>query len=259
MEKRNTLLLTIIAIATLLISVVGATFAYFASNINTSEGNVNIDVDTSNKQAVFLASSSGDINITVNSYMMQQHDATQDDNTSNNATIAALLENSATINVSLQAADAGKVSTCSYDLVYKWNSTSENNFSKNSSVQEEGQDPNKYYKSKYYERTTGGVAEGFKELTVEISSMTYTGEAEERGQSNEELQEKNIDAIEKISDDGKITLLKGQEISSDKVGTDNIPHIDYEITFRFYNLSINQSALMDKSFVGTVSVENVKC
>ena len=32
MEKRNTLLLTVIAVATLLVAVVGATFAYFASS-----------------------------------------------------------------------------------------------------------------------------------------------------------------------------------------------------------------------------------
>ena len=31
MEKKNTLLLTVIAVATLLVAVVGATFAYFGS------------------------------------------------------------------------------------------------------------------------------------------------------------------------------------------------------------------------------------
>lgn len=40
MEKKNTILLTVIAIATLLVAVVGATFAYFTANI-TSDANGN--------------------------------------------------------------------------------------------------------------------------------------------------------------------------------------------------------------------------
>ena len=46
MDKKNTLLLTVIAIATLLVAVVGATFAYFSAQ--TGEGqNANINVKTS--------------------------------------------------------------------------------------------------------------------------------------------------------------------------------------------------------------------
>lgn len=40
MEKKNTILLTVIAIATLLVAVVGATFAYFTANVTTT-GNDN--------------------------------------------------------------------------------------------------------------------------------------------------------------------------------------------------------------------------
>lgn len=36
MEKKNTILLTVIAIATLLVAVVGATFAYFTANVTTT-------------------------------------------------------------------------------------------------------------------------------------------------------------------------------------------------------------------------------
>ena len=36
MEKKNTILLTVIAIATLLVAVVGATFAYFTASITTT-------------------------------------------------------------------------------------------------------------------------------------------------------------------------------------------------------------------------------
>ena len=42
MEKRNTVLLTVIAIATLLVAVVGATFAYFSADISGNNGSVTV-------------------------------------------------------------------------------------------------------------------------------------------------------------------------------------------------------------------------
>lgn len=48
MEKKNTILLTVIAIATLLVAVVGATFAYFTAQVNTTgtAGNEKVEVKT---------------------------------------------------------------------------------------------------------------------------------------------------------------------------------------------------------------------
>ena len=49
MEKKNTVLLTVIAVATLLVAVVGATFAYFTAANSTSgdaAGNVNVNTAT---------------------------------------------------------------------------------------------------------------------------------------------------------------------------------------------------------------------
>lgn len=47
MEKKNTILLTVIAIATLLVAVVGATFAYFTATVNTTnDANVTTEVKT---------------------------------------------------------------------------------------------------------------------------------------------------------------------------------------------------------------------
>lgn len=52
MEKKNTILLTVIAIATLLVAVVGATFAYFTAQVNTKDG----DNGTTNVKTYTLAS-----------------------------------------------------------------------------------------------------------------------------------------------------------------------------------------------------------
>ena len=48
MEKRNTMLLTVVAIATLLVAVVGATFAYFTATGDTS-GSSDVRVITSSE------------------------------------------------------------------------------------------------------------------------------------------------------------------------------------------------------------------
>lgn len=55
MEKKNTVLLTVIAVATLLVAVVGATFAYFtAANSTTGDaaGNVNVNTATEGAELV---------------------------------------------------------------------------------------------------------------------------------------------------------------------------------------------------------------
>lgn len=52
MEKKNTVLLTVIAVATLLVAVVGATFAYFtASNSSTGDAAGNVNVNTATESA----------------------------------------------------------------------------------------------------------------------------------------------------------------------------------------------------------------
>lgn len=273
MEKRNTLLLTVIAIATLLVAVVGATFAYFASTINTNNGDVNLNLQTSDNRAVFTSSASGGVNITVDSYMMQQHDAVEGDdgNVSNNTAIAGNLVGNANINVTLQASENNHETTCTYDLVFQWNSSSQNNFngegytnlsSKNEGI---GSGGNKYYPNSYYVRTgykdgqeENSVEEGFKEFTIEVSSMTYTNSSDEKGTSKEDLSEVNIDAIKK-DENGKIKLLEGEQITSTSKDLSGSPRVIYTIEFRFYNLNKDQSHLMGKNFAGTVSVENIIC
>lgn len=62
MEKKNTILLTVIAIATLLVAVVGATFAYFiATGGGSSEKQVIVKTESVDSSAIAIA---GDISIT---------------------------------------------------------------------------------------------------------------------------------------------------------------------------------------------------
>lgn len=63
MEKKNTILLTVIAIATLLVAVVGATFAYFTAQVTTT----NNDQNTTNAKTATLASAKMDMGSSVSS------------------------------------------------------------------------------------------------------------------------------------------------------------------------------------------------
>ncbi len=261
MEKRNTILLTVIAIATLLVAVVGATFAYFASTID-NRANVGVNVNTSGKAATFTSTSTGNIEINVTSDLMQQSNV--DEANSN-------LTSNANINVALNSPKQGELVSCSYDLVFEWDATSQSNYTNGSdgyptldsdSTNGVGSSTNKYYPSTYYVRTgynKGGSNnyEELKELTVSVASMTYTGDSGDRGESGDSLQEKNIDEILPKNVDGKSTLV----LLSDTITTDRESgaHIDYTIEFKFYNLNKDQSHLMNKQFNGKVVVSNVVC
>ena len=273
MEKKNTLLLTVIAIATLLVAVVGATFAYFASNINTTNGNVNVDVHTPSSTSTFTAESTGDIEINVTSAIMQESNAGDGESQTLNGEQDANLTSNANINVTLNSPKAGEEVSCSYDLVFTWNNSSQSNYQNGSgddgnsykdlttdSTNGVGSSDSKYYPSTYYVRTgyknagSNSEYEELKELTIEVASTTYTDASSEAGSSGQDMQEKNIDEF-KLDSGNKITLLS-DSITTDKT---NGARIEYEITVRFYNLNRDQSHLMGKSFKGTVSLEKIVC
>ena len=114
-RKSNTAMLTVIAIATLLVAVVGATFAYFsASTTNTAD--VTVTAETKAADA-FTASSTGDITLDVEAKDMQQSAGSND-----YSSIAST--DTATVTVGLTAGSG--TATCTYDLVYTPSSTSPN-------------------------------------------------------------------------------------------------------------------------------------
>ncbi len=260
MERRNTLLITVIAIATLLVAVVGATFAYFASTINTNNGNVNLNLETSDNKAVFTSSATGGIDIKVESYMMQQHDAVEgdDENMSNDDDINALLTNNANLNVTLLASEDDHETQCTYDLIFKWDNESGSNFTDvETKEQPEGSSETKFYKSKYYVRTDTSNSDAFKELTIEVNvNAGVEDQKEERPDESELISERNLDTFN-VNDSGKMTLISGETITS--VSKSKKSYSNYNIIFRFYNLKNDQSKLMDKKFKGTISVDNIVC
>lgn len=108
MEKKNTVLLTVIAIATLLVAVVGATFAYFSANIDANEKKVPVTVTTEGGTDVFTSAVNGEIVLNgINNSTMTKGEAGTAASTDNDG-------NTVTLNLT-----AGQGTTeCTYDIVY---------------------------------------------------------------------------------------------------------------------------------------------
>lgn len=110
MEKKNTVLLTVIAIATLLVAVVGATFAFFTAQQDTT-GATTVEVQTKAAD-VFTALGSGALSLDVTAASMQ---SVQGSNTYTSA-IDDTTTTGEQITVSLKAGSGQ--ATCTYDLYY---------------------------------------------------------------------------------------------------------------------------------------------
>ena len=72
MEKKNTILLTVVAVATLLVAVVGASFAFFAVDTSRNQANVKVETTTATAQDQFISTGSGAIELDITTAKMQK-------------------------------------------------------------------------------------------------------------------------------------------------------------------------------------------
>ena len=72
MEKKNTILLTVVAVATLLVAVVGASFAFFAVDQSQNLANVKVETTTASAQDQFISTGSGAIELDITTAKMQK-------------------------------------------------------------------------------------------------------------------------------------------------------------------------------------------
>ena len=114
MEKKNTILLTVIAVATLLVAVVGASFAFFAVQ-ETNNANVDITTTTAKANDVFSATGSGALSLAVTNDVMQKAATLGESGQPENNLVAVSAEDN-NMKVSLTAG-SGKAS-CSYKITY---------------------------------------------------------------------------------------------------------------------------------------------
>ena len=212
MEKSKMTKSLAVFASVLLIIIIGvASFAYFGTfNVNLNN-NVAVNINAVSPGDATFISNATQLNLQVPAANMSQ-------TASNNEVAAAT--NTATLTVNLTGA-ANLVTTCTYDIVYEYDSTS-----------------NVYGKSP----TTKN---GDKEITLQVSNVNGT---------NNFVNEKNFDFDSSWSGIKK-TLVSGATIESDgTLTTQNI-----SITGKYYNLTIPQTSIEGKAFTGKIYVTNHSC
>lgn len=118
MDKKNTMLLTVIAVATLLVAVVGATFAYFTAS-NSATGSTNVETTTETVGAVTVTNPTAGLHLNLTADQM----AEQSKNTSYYATVNADNKFSATKEdaVISRLAISGGEDTTKYEMSFTVN------------------------------------------------------------------------------------------------------------------------------------------
>ncbi|MBQ6841523.1 MAG: hypothetical protein IJO63_05360 [Bacilli bacterium] len=222
MEKRNTLLLTVIAVATLLVAVVGATFAYFAGTQDVGAG-LNLTATTEPASSSFIASSDDPIELDITADLMLAAQAKNDGSPVDTDT--------GKLTVSFASAAEGTAMSCTYDIVYKWTGDA-------------------------YTAHSNGAA-GLNEFTisyaVENSETTNTTNGTVAIENTAEGETDFADIADIATE---ATIVNDAVIwSNSKTATTSV----YTFTAKFYNLAVDQSGLADKTFAGNFSVKNVVC
>lgn len=240
MERRNTLLLTIIAIATLLVAVVGATFAYVASgtiannDATTNKENANFNRGT----AKFLAPGTAMI-INVSPESMIATEPGQVYGTSQGS-----------FDVVYNAAGS-RENYCKYDVYFKW--TSSDKYTAHS----------KYMENDMYLDNTG------KEFTVTVSSVVgnHTGDGITGTQFIDEIANDTNHEVD-FADLKDCDTPQGCKIASGVVYSNtNVEDKATVVTWNFkttmYNLDHNQNdpvyGLAGKTYTGEFYVTNIEC
>ena len=215
MEKNiNVKIMGVFASILLLFIVITASFAYFGSFDVNLNNNVAVNINAVSPGDATFISNATQLNLQVPAANMSQTVA--------NNTVAAA-SNTATLTVNLTGA-ANLLTTCTYDIVYEYDSTS-----------------NIYGGS----QTKSVAKNGDKEITLQVSGVTGT---------NNFASEKNFDYDSNWSG-LKRTLVSGATISSNgSLTTQNI-----SITGKYYNLTIPQTSIEGKAFTGKIYVTNHSC
>ena len=217
-KKSNTIL--IIQGVLFIILIIGAAYAYLGTfNINLNN-NVAVNINSTSPGNLSFIAGSTELNIIVPDESMTQYNA--------NNTVAAA-EDTGFIDITLTGAE-GFLTTCSYDLVYEYNTNSD-----------------------IYGKTVPVTTGATKEITIEVNGMN--GNNHFATETNFNFDTSNGWSNATSSTGAKVTLVTGATLKS--LGTEQ--SVRWKVIGRYYNLDLNQYALSGKSFTGKIYVENVNC
>lgn len=221
-NKKSTVLLTVIAVATLLVAVVGSTFAFFAIQAD-SDADIEVTTTTSSGSDIFNATGTDTLTLDVNNQNMagneeiESHVAVTDNNNDN------------PIVVTLKAGSG--TATCTYDLVWT-----------NKTGVIPGSEPEDTYDA--YTKTSGAGAQ----LEYTIQGTSTAGGS---------IAETNVDAI--TNKEGKLVLNGNEKISISNTAGSATTEQRWTFVANFYNLNVNQGVQMGKTYSANITVDNIEC
>ena len=217
-KKSNTIL--IIQGVLFIILIIGAAYAYLGIfNINLNN-NVAVNINSTSPGNLSFIANSTQLNLQVPDTSMAQY------NTDNNV---AAKEDTGFVDITLTGAE-GFLTTCSYDLVYEYNTNSD-----------------------IYGITVPVTTGATKEITIEVNGMNGNNHFATETNFNFDTSKGWSNATS--STGAKVTLVTGATLKS--LGIEQ--SVRWKVTGRYYNLDLNQYALSGKSFTGKIYVENVNC
>ena len=217
-KKSNTIL--IIQGVLFIILIIGAAYAYLGTfNINLNN-NVAVNINSTSPGNLSFIANSTQLNLQVPDSSMAKYNA--------NNNVAAK-EDTGFVDITLTGAE-GFLTTCSYDLVYEYNTNSD-----------------------IYGKTVPVTTGATKEITIEVNGMNGNNHFATETNFNFDTSKGWSNATS--TKGAKVTLVTGATLKS--LGTEQ--SVRWKVTGRYYNLDLNQYALSGKSFTGKIYVENVNC
>ena len=217
-KKSNTIL--IIQGVLFIILIIGAAYAYLGTfNINLNN-NIAVNINSTSPGNLSFIANSTQLNLQVPDTSMTKYNA--------NNTVAAK-EDTGFVDITLTGAE-GFLTTCSYDLVYEYNTNSD-----------------------IYGKTVPVTTGATKEITIEVNGMNGNNYFATETNFNFDTSKGWSNATS--SKGAKVTLVTGATLKS--LGTEQ--SVRWKVIGRYYNLDLNQYALSGKSFTGKIYVENVNC
>ena len=225
MEKNNkTKIVAVISSVILLLLVIGASFAYFGSFETNLNNNVAVNIITASPGNATFVSNATFLDLNVSAGKMDLMNS--DDNT-------PALSNEANLIISLTSGSDNLKTTCTYDIIYEYDYTSK--------VYGEGE-----------ETVTSGAT---KEITLEVKGNGGTNNYSEEKNFNYDSSWTAKDDTNKIGP--KKVLVSSVTIENSSANTPTVQNFTF--TGRYYNLSLNQKQLINKSFTGKIYAESKEC
>ena len=225
MEKNNkTKIVAVISSVILLLLVIGASFAYFGSFETNLNNNVAVNIITASPGNATFVSNATFLDLNVSAGKMDLMNS--DDNT-------PALSNEANLIISLTSGSDNLKTTCTYDIIYEYDY--------NSKVYGEGE-----------ETVTSGAT---KEITLEVKGNGGTNNYSEEKNFNYDSSWTAKDDTNKIGP--KKVLVSSVTIENSSANTPTVQNFIF--TGRYYNLSLNQKQLINKSFTGKIYAESKGC